>query len=644
MSDFSTVLVEDSVISELTDEVSFGVISGAAQKTFQPYTANSVSDSTLTFSIQIPSESICINRHLLIETDINLTLTAGNVPVGLSAWNPKLCSFNAYPFHQLVNSVTNTINNTSVTTQTCDILPAVLRMNDPRAMGLTNSFAPSLRQGAYASLADAYCASNSAGSGYRAGALDNRFMGDSSIVYKYVKIEHYDDQGDFTDDSLISLSTSDTWKIYLTITTREPLGLCLSPWVATKPDEKGGIYGVNNMSFIFQLDSTASRVYKAPYLNATATPSIGTKAVSAGESNFITSVSLGNKLGTSAATAATASQSGLLSSRLLFEFNTFSPEQATKLSGRCVNKFLDYPRYISQYGQTTPINSAIIQSGSTFSFDPTANTLTSQSIQLNQVPDYLVVYVRVPLSKQSYRDELDGTSLKTVGSDGFLSIKKCSITFNNGAGIMSTALQPQLYDVSRRNGLNMTFEEFQGFANDYQAEFSAVATEGQGSVAVSGAVPVISYINPQVVPSGGSMLIFSPAMDFNVPEFISSSSLGQFNMYISMDVYNQYPGTVQPEIVIIAINSGVHVTSAGQCQVMTGLLTKQQVLDTKSSKAVPAISTGEFERLVGGAHEHRGMSHIKSLLGLRKRVGAGMSGGGVSGGASSGGVLSRHIR
>jgi len=621
MSDFSTVLVEDSVISELTDEISFGVMSGAAQKTFQPYTANSVSNSTLTFSIQIPSESICINRHLLIETDINLTLTASGVPGNQSAWNPKLCSFNAFPFHQLVNSVTNTINNTSVTTQVCDILPAILRMNDPRAMGLTNSFAPSLRQGAYAALEDAYPASNNAGGGYRSGSLDNRYLGDSSIVYKYVKVEHYLN-GEFVDDNLISTgAANESWIIYLTITTREPVGLCLSPWVATKPDEKGGIYGVNNMSFLYQLDSNASRVYKAPRVNPVSNPNIGTYILAATEANWITSVSFGCKYGTDNNAAASTVLLGLVQPRLLFEFNTFSPEQVTKLSGRCVNKFLDYPRYISQSSQTTTIPSSDVTSGVGFSFAPTKVTLTSQSIQLNQVPDLLLVYVRVPLAQQSFDTIISNGAISTIGSDGFLSIDKISVTFNNGSGIMSTALQPQLYDISRRNGLNMSFEEFQGYANDFQLDTALEARL------------------PQVVSTGGSLLVLSPSLDFNVPQFISASSLGQFNFYMTLDVYNQYPATTNCEIIIISLNSGVHITQAGQCQVMTGLLTKQQVLDTKSSKAVPAISTGEFERLVGGSHEHRGMSHIKSLLGMRKHVGAGMSGG-----ASSGGVLARHIR
>jgi hypothetical protein len=82
------------------------------------------------------------------------------------------------------------------------------------------------------------------------------------------------------------------------------------------------------------------------------------------------------------------------------------------------------------------------------------------------------------------------------------------------------------------------------------------------------------------------------------------------------------------------MNSGIFSVQAGQSAVYTGLLTKDAVMRSKESKAVPQITSGEFARLVGGSHELLGASHIKGLMGLRRRqkeepeTGAGMSGGG----------------
>ena len=611
-SDFSTVLIEDSVISGLTDEMSFGVISGASQKTYQPYTANSVSNSTLTFNVQVPSESIVINRHVLIETDINLTLTATGVPNGAVAWNPDFCSFNAFPFHQLLSTSTNTINNATVSTQVSDVLPALLRMNDPRVLSKVNSFAPNLRNGAYANLEDGWQASNNANAGYRQASLDSCFMGKSALAYKYVKIERYNAAGVYQDADLASTAVTDTWKIYLTITTREPIGLCSSPWVATAPDEAGGIYGINSMNWVYSLDATASRVYKAPQV--VAGHIIGMNTVQPAETNYITSVSLGAKTGGSLAAAADVAVLGLVQPRLLFEFNTLSPIQAAKLSGRCVSKFLDFPRYVSQSSQTSAVASSVVMIGDSIVYSPNVVSLTTQSIQLNQIPDLMMIFVRNPVANQTFED-----------GDGLLAINGIRITFNNGSGILSTALQPQLYDISRRNGLNMPFQEFQGYAN----------ASGAGAN---------SDIIPRLVSTGGSMLVFNPAKDFSLPEFLSASSLGQFNFFATVDVYNQYGAAVTPEIVVLTMNSGLFCVQAGQSQIYTGILTKDQVMRSKESKSVPALSSGDYARLVGGSHENLGMGHIKSLLGLKKRREKEEEGGSMSGGATSGGRLHRYLK
>lgn len=54
MSDFKTVLCEDSRIADITSEEVYGVQSSASQSTYQQFQAVSASNSSIVFNVQIP--------------------------------------------------------------------------------------------------------------------------------------------------------------------------------------------------------------------------------------------------------------------------------------------------------------------------------------------------------------------------------------------------------------------------------------------------------------------------------------------------------------------------------------------------------------------------------------------------------------
>ena len=74
MSSLKTVLIEDSRL-QISEDATFAVKSCPAQSTYQPYAATSVSESNITFNVQVPSENIVIDRSLFIQSDINLKFT-----------------------------------------------------------------------------------------------------------------------------------------------------------------------------------------------------------------------------------------------------------------------------------------------------------------------------------------------------------------------------------------------------------------------------------------------------------------------------------------------------------------------------------------------------------------------------------------
>jgi hypothetical protein len=521
-----------------------------------------------------------------------------------------------------------TINNVNVSVNTQDILPMVLRMNDERDLALDNGYAPNLRDGAYANYSDAakYDVFNNPMSAYNKCGLDNNFIARGAFKIAQCYILHTTSAG-AVDTSLISTNLADTWKISIQIVSTEPLGLCLSPWT-NKNEEDVGMMGVNNISAVFNLDSTCSRVFKYTKgfynrscefaLTSATNPDIVVSQIeNYGKSNYISTVTGG---WTGDAANGNLALNVLTNAKLLFCFKSLTSIQAAKVSSRNVCPMRIYDRYISQIS-TTP---AIIQNGTA--------QITSNSIQLNQVNDLIMIVVRRPMSSN------DNTT-----SDGLMVINSISVTYNNTAGLLSTLTQPQLYELSRKNGSNQSFQEFSGFANVGSYNYSS-AVAGTAAVGYSDDG---GYNN---LATGGSLLVINPAKDLNLPVYLSNGSLGQFQLQFTVNVTNQYADPIVPEVVIYTMNSGLWVCQNGSAQVYTGILTKEAVLSSKEGKAVPKIAAHEFDRLVGGRLiDNKGHAGVKRILGMLKDkknevMGAGISGGVMSGGAGSGGVLGRHLR
>jgi hypothetical protein len=233
---------------------------------------------------------------------------------------------------------------------------------------------------------------------------------------------------------------------------------------------------------------------------------------------------------------------------------------------------------------------------------------------LNQVPDLILISVRLPMGSQT-----------AANPSSFLTINNISVNFNNASGLLASATQVDLYNLSYRNGSAQSFYEFQGK--------STIPNNATGTTSV--------------IPTTGSLLVLNPVMDFSLPSYLSSSSLGQYQFQFNINVTNQYGYTITPEICICTINSGLFVTQQGTSQIFTGILTKEQVLQTKSENPVPHLDSGEYARLVGGKLQNRGMSALMKLVHHYKKHKKGMSsimGSGTSGGGHSGGSkLKKHL-
>jgi hypothetical protein len=538
--EIKAINIVDSRINDLTNDMTFGVFDSASQSTYQQFPFNSASNSNLTANIQIPSEAIVSDARVLLKSDLNLTITCGNVPATKQAFQYGLTdSLNSYPLQSLFTTTQLTINNATSSTNTIDVLAFIKLLEDSKNSDKINSTSPDYVNEFWGLYSDAVLTNSNPMASYNEASYDNSRIPNGAYPAT-ITVNHYIN-GVYTDSSLISTgATTDTWVIYLTFKGLTEPFLCLSPF-ANKDFNKAGLLGTNNIAMTLNVDSACKKVWASgnSYVNNAGT----------GLSSYITNISLGNP---------SSNGLGFTNSKLMFNFLTLSDLQYSKVSTRSVTGFSDYSRYISPAS-----SSPVVPAGG-------SGSVTFQNIQLNQIPNLLVFALRVPISQQNW-----------AYTDSFLKLNSVSITLNNQSGLIASALIENLYNMSVDSGSHQSFYSFGGRANAIQ-----------NGVAVT-------------VPTIGSMICINPAKYLSLNQLLSNSSIGQFNLQVTITSFeNQFPFSIQPEGIIMCLNSGYFVSETGSSSIFTAVLDRQMVLDAKQQEHHSVIDEELYKRTVGGKLHH----------------------------------------
>lgn len=545
-ADFKTTLIKQSTLADITDQLDYAVLSGASSNTYQQFNAVSTSASSITFNLQVPSESIVTSREVLIRTDINFTVNVTGVASGQKAFDyGNTDALQAFPLNSLFSTSSAQINNTNVSVNTQDVLPQLLRLNNSRELYKYNSFTPSLPDQAYSSYADGVNASNNplgdyADASYDVDLTPRGAFRLKSFSYVYTPVTP-------GPDTLISADVGDAWQISITVEVCEPV-IGLSPFVFGDCDyNKQGLVGINAMSFVFNIDSTCKRFFSC-------SPSPARDI----------SVSLGT----------VANPQPFENCSMLVNFLSTQPSDL--IPARNVVPYHDFPRYLSLQSATGPLNAG------------DSTTVNSQNIQINQLPDYFIICARKPISQQTIKD-----------TSSFAVINSVSVNLNNASGLLSSATAQDLWRISERNGSTQNWQEFSGKAS-FTGDNTTLATD---------------------VATTGSLLILSPPFDLSLPDYLTSGSIGQYNFQLQMNITNQSASAYTPEICIICVNSGVFTTVAGSSSIFTGILTKQMVLDSKTTEAIDPVSSVQYKRMIGGQLGNRIATAVKRMPFLRDLAG-----------------------
>lgn len=504
-SDFSTTLVKDSRL-DLNSTIKYAVMKGAQNVVAAVVKSPAPSTSAITFNVMVPSEQIVMSRKVLWKSQFVIKIE-GNPALGTFLTNIGVTdALSPFPAHQMVNSLSCTINNATVTSNTNQILSAMLRMGDKRKLNRFNSGCPTAYD-TLADYADGIGSNNNVLGAYSNSSMDNDYHPRGAFVLDYVG----------EDPLCVSLvlpqrvgTAVDTQRTtYVKFTTSEHL--MMSPFLFGDVADKGGMYGIRALNFNVNM-STAQRVWR---------------------STSVQNVSLYK----------------VESSELHLEYLT--PHSSDLFDPKCVVPYYELPIY------KTTILSVPIKS---------TQEVVASALQLSSIPDRLIIFCRKQIGEQKSND-----------TDSFLTVNKVNINWNNNAGLLSSYTQNQLYCMCVENGSNQSWEEFSG------KTFFSDASTGMG----------------RVVPTSGSVLVLEMGRDIQLSsDYEAPSLLGSFNLQVSLNVTNNSNKSFDNgELCIIAMTSGVLVTSAGQTQSYTGVLTRQNIIDASQTEAV---YHDDVHRMVGG--------------------------------------------
>jgi hypothetical protein len=568
-SEFARVLVRDERL-DCHPSIPFAVYKSGQNVTVATFKAISESNASHTYNIQVPSETTIIDRRVMwkstVTFKIGIDLDDGTqINSGKSVLNfGKTAGFGPWPLNTLCTTQQITINNNTVSINMNDVIPAVGKLGIDRELQHYNQTALT-ETDLYWYATDALSFPNSPLKGVDQINQDRCYQprGVSQIRLSDYKLGTAPLSGGLwsstTDGGETPGKDGGLWSCLCTVTFIEPL--IVSPWLYTNPYYNGqGFYGIQNLNFVFNINGAAnSGFFRLAYDTAT---KARVKAVTTEISKF--------------------SDSEMI-------FNFLSPKPSDMLTARNVVPYWEVPRFIT--GQFKgPLAADLGTGAQAGTIIPKTDEVQSQTLQLNQIPDKLIIFVRKSKSNRTVFD-----------SDVALPITGISINFNNQSGILASATQDQLWRYSVESGSIQTWNEFRGVASK-EAAVDADYT--------------------QEVPMLGSYLMLEFGRHIQITEdYYASGSLGNFNLQFRLKVANysteDFSSAGSLELILITQNSGIFVTEKGQSATYTGVLTKDDVLSASASEAV---NERALQRLTGGVNFGKIMGMVDKGLPIAKKA------------------------
>jgi hypothetical protein len=615
----------------------------------------------LTFDNALPGVPISNAYYTIADNSTNVRQTVNQFICPLIYGHN--ISTSAFPTQRTMATIQVQINNNINTINSSDVLPALLRCSDTICWEKCNMTASAVdRLASCNDEFDSTYNNNMSSYDLVQGNkfIGNGSFGGVIVPLTSIPTSN---PGDYTPNILVgtnggTYTLTGTRFFALVYTSTEPIIAPPFIWNRTMSNRQG-IYGIQNMSIVCNYGDVSKAIKYAPYSQYTNiqlirngadpgpytwTTQYGLQASNAFSPwQSITNMSVYNNPtainnffnndGTSYINPNGTGLNGLGSITSVSQFVSNAELQMKYITPhgndvkplRNVIPLLEFPRYISSFNFSQMPAAQYDVSG--LSLTPSVASLSSQTYTFNQIPDKLIIFVRQQnqsgLNKNSNGEVYTANALDCNWNDIALAIKGITVQWNNHSGLLANATREQLFHMSQEAGSNQDWLSFSGKANavlarsgSYLSQFFTAmpyVVNGSGGTTVSEAVPSFSGVQAvgqglglnqnafgTIHPTIGSYLMLDLSKHLELAEpWNAPGSLGSYQLQFNLQVENYLNTPVDPEIVIIPVNSGIMVTEKGQTSAYTGILTKSDVLDAALQEPYSHMN---IKRIVGHGH------------------------------------------
>jgi hypothetical protein len=184
-------------------------------------------------------------------------------------------------------------------------------------------------------------------------------------------------------------------------------------------------------------------------------------------------------------------------------------------------------------------------------------TVVSDSIKLSQIPRKMYIFARRERSASNYET-----------SDAFLALERLNVLWNNQSGLFSQCGPQELYEISRRNGSNLSF-------------------------------PQSSFYR-------GSVFCAEFGKDIGLLDNEAPGVQGQYTIQVEATFKNTSGATVDSDFYIVMLDEGTFSVAPNMARASLGNLTPAMVLAAKES---PEMHHLDYATLQGGGF-HTRLRHI----------------------------------
>jgi len=241
--------------------------------------------------------------------------------------------------------------------------------------------------------------------------------------------------------------------------------------------------------------------------------------------------------------------------------STFTNVSVSVLGANAIFQYITAPLTLPKqltlvYPYVNPVYYATeqpaIAAGAPIGQPQVTSQLNLNNVQLNSIPNKVYLWVG--------KRDMDNSMTDT---DTYLQITNVSITFNNQPGILGSADQQSLYRISTRNGCNENFRQW-------------------------------SY-------NCGSVLCLKFGEDIPLgSDLLAAGSRGSYNFSAQVTVANNFAAGVVPQVSALFIQTGTVTISNGEVMKNVGILTDNDVLNTKAQGGQPIQAADSSSALGGG--------------------------------------------